>query len=158
MSRKASREGIHIEREVADAVAIDEELDSSLVGSHLFPDPVRRRIPAFIYLALAVLVGFLWEPWSAGIPAGLGLWHLTSSWRLRIDERQAMTTAATAVDFPIGHASAAVTFHGLRARPRWSVVLYAASEPPDRRALVIVDAVVGEVVGEAYVEQIPAPG
>jgi hypothetical protein len=35
------------------------------------------------------------------------------------------------------------------------MVLYSASEPPDRRALVVVDAVDGEVVEDVYVEDIP---
>jgi hypothetical protein len=73
-----------------------------------------------------------------------------------VDENQAMTVAGAAVDFPIGHASAAVRFHGWRSRPRWSVVLYSASEPPDQRALVVVDAVSGDVVEEPYVEDVEA--
>jgi hypothetical protein len=35
------------------------------------------------------------------------------------------------------------------------VVLYSANEPPDRRALVVVDAVTGEVAEEPYVEDVP---
>jgi hypothetical protein len=34
------------------------------------------------------------------------------------------------------------------------VVLYSAEEPPDRRALVVVDAVSGEVADEPYVEDV----
>jgi hypothetical protein len=36
------------------------------------------------------------------------------------------------------------------------VVLYSASEPPDQRALVVVDAVSGDVVEEPYIEDIEA--
>jgi hypothetical protein len=53
----------------------------------------------------------------------------------------------------VGHASAAVRFAGWRSRPRWAVVLYSASDPPDERALVVVDAVAGDVV-ETYREAI----
>jgi hypothetical protein len=35
------------------------------------------------------------------------------------------------------------------------MILYSASEPPDRRALVVIDAVDGDVVEEVYVEEIP---
>jgi hypothetical protein len=65
-----------------------------------------------------------------------------------------MTTAAAAIDFPVGHSSASVRFHGWRSRPRWSVLLYSATEPPDQRALVVVDAVSGEIVETPYVESI----
>jgi hypothetical protein len=47
-----------------------------------------------------------------------------------------------------------VTFRGIRSRPQWSVVLYSAEEPPDQRALVVVDAVSGEVADEPYVEDV----
>jgi hypothetical protein len=37
------------------------------------------------------------------------------------------------------------------------VILYSASEPPDQRALVVVDAVSGEVAEEPYVEEVESP-
>jgi hypothetical protein len=73
---------------------------------------------------------------------------------LSIDEHEALTTAAGVVEFPVGHSSATVRFHGWRSRPRWSVMLYAATDPPNQRALVVVDAVTGEVVESPYVEAI----
>jgi hypothetical protein len=85
---------------------------------------------------------------------GLAAWNFASAWPLAIDEARALSIAAAAVGFPVGHASAAVTFRGIRSRPRWSVVLYSASEPPDQRALVIVDAVSGEIAEEPYVEPV----
>ena len=152
--RRVTREGIHIARDVADSVAIEEELDSNLVGPYQFPDPQRRRVPALVYAVLAVVVAIVIDPVPALLPAALAIWHLFSAWRLRLEPEDALTAAAAAVPFSVGHASAAVTFHGLRARPRWSVILYSAAEPPDRRALVVVDAVTGDTVGEAYVEDI----
>jgi hypothetical protein len=152
--RRVSREGIHIDRAVADAVAIEEELDANLVGPYRFPDPARRRIGAAIYAALAVLVALMIDPWPALIPLALAAWHLAAAWPLRVDQEEALARAAPAVDFPIGHASAAVTFHGLRARPRWSVILYSAAEPPDQRALVTIDAVTGTLVGDPYTENL----
>lgn len=152
--RRVTREGIHIDRQVADAVAIEEELDSNVVGPYRFPDPRRRRTPVVVYAVLAVLVAVVIHPVPAILPAALALWHLVSAWPLAVGQGEALSRAAAAVEFGIGHASAAVTFHGIRARPRWSVILYSAATPPDRRALVTVDGVEGELVGEPYVESL----
>lgn len=157
--RRVDREGIHIERDLADDVAIEEELDANVVGEYRFPSPDRRQIAAWVFLAAAV-VSIVTIDGGWAVAAGfalLAIWHFLSSWPLQVDERQAMTAAAVAVDFPIGHVSAAVRFHGWRSRPRWSVLLYSAAEPPDRRALVLVDAVDGEVVESPYVEAIEQP-
>jgi hypothetical protein len=157
VSRRVDREGIHIERDLADSVAIEEELDSNVVGPYRFPSPTRRRIAGWVFVVGAVLTVVLLD--DGWIPAlgfvALALWQFAASWPLNIDEHQALTIAGSAVDFPVGHASAAVTFRGLRSVPRWSVVLYSAAEPPDRRALVVVDAVTGDVAEEPYVEDVP---
>lgn len=152
--RRVTREGIHIDREVAEAVAIEEELDSSVVGPYRFPSPTRRRVSAVVYLVAAVLVAVIIEPLPALALVALATWHWWSSWPLRVEQEHAMEKAGASVDFGVGHASAAITFHGVRARPRWSVILYSAAEPPDRRALVAVDAVTGEVVGDPYSEDL----
>lgn len=156
--RRIDREGIHIERDLADQVAIEEELDANIEGAYRFPAPSRRRIAGWIYVVAGVVAGFTIEGgWVVGLGfAALAAWQFLSSWPLEVDERDAMTTAATAVDFPIGHSSASVRFHGWRSRPRWSVILYAATEPPDQRALVVVDAVTGDIVETPYVESIAA--
>ncbi|MEE8489283.1 MAG: hypothetical protein V3S43_03050, partial [Acidimicrobiia bacterium] len=52
---KVDREGIHIERELADSVEIEEELDASVIGPYSFPDPGRRRIAGWV-LGVAGLV------------------------------------------------------------------------------------------------------
>lgn len=152
--RRVDRQGIFIDREVAEAVAIEEELDSSVVGPYRFPDPRRRRIAGVIYLVTAGAVAVVahWAP--AAAIALLGAWHLASAWPLALDQEGALARAAPEVAFPVGHASAAVTFHGWRSRPRWAVILYSATSPPDRRALVTVDAVSGEVIGPPYVEDL----
>lgn len=154
--RRVDREGIHIERDVADRVAIEEELDANVEGEYGFPSPLRRRIAGLIYLIAGVAVSFAFDGgWIVGIGfTSLALWQFLSSWPLVVDESEAMTTAGGAVDFPIGHSSASVRFHGWRSRPRWSVMLYSAAEPPDQRALVVVDAVNGAIVETPYVEEI----
>lgn len=150
------REGIYIERELADEISIEEELDANIEGEYRFPPPTRRRIAGWVYI-VAGIIAALTFPGGWWVAAALGLlaaWHFASSWPLNVDENEAMTTAAGKVPFPIGHASASVRFVGWRSRPQWSVVMYSASEPPDQRALVVVDAVSGNVLAPAYVEDI----
>ena len=153
---RVDREGIHIDRDVADSIAIEEELDANIEGEYTFPEPTRRRISAWVYLAAAAITLFAFEGgWVVSIAfALLAAWHFVSSYELTIDENQAMATAGAAIDFPVGHASASVRFTGWRSRPRWSVVVYSAAEPPDKRALVVVDAVTGEVAETPYVESL----
>ena len=154
---RLDRDGIHIERDLADSLAIEEELDSTVVGPFRFPTPARRRIYGWVYATGAVLTTVLvdggWLP-ALGFVA-LAAWQFASAWPLNIDEHGALEKAAAAVPFPVGHASAAVTFSGMRSRPRWSVVLYSAAEPPDQRGLVVVDAVSGELAEKPYVEAVP---
>jgi hypothetical protein len=156
--RRIDREGIYIERDLAERVAIEEELDSSIEGEFRFPPPSRRGIAGWVYLAAGLASVFVIDGgWVVGIGfAVLAAWQFLSSWPLSIDEHEAMTIAGREVDFPIGHSSASVRFHGWRSRPRWSVVLYSAIEPPDQRALVVIDAVSGDVVETPYVEDIGA--
>ena len=52
-------EGIHIPREVADAEGVPEDLDANVVGPYRFPDPRRRRLASWLYLAGAAVVGVL---------------------------------------------------------------------------------------------------
>ncbi len=154
--RRIDREGIHIERDLADQIAIEEELDANIEAEYRFPSPSRRRIAGWIYVAAGIISLFAFDGgWVASaIFALLAAWQFLSSWPLEVDEHQAMTTAAGAVDFPIGHSSASVRFRGWRSRPRWSVMLYSATEPPDQRALIVVDAVDGNIVETPYVDQI----
>jgi hypothetical protein len=154
--RKVDRSGIHIEKDLAESLAIEEELDSNLVGPYRFPSPTRRRIAGWVFIVSAVVTMVVidggWLP-AIGL-AALAAWNFASAWPLAVDEDRALSIAGAAIGFPVGHASAAVTFQGLRSRPRWSVVLYSAEEPPDQRALVVVDAVLGVVAEEPYVEAV----
>jgi hypothetical protein len=85
----------------------------------------------------------------------LAVWQFVSAWPLNVDESEGLAIAGRAVDFPVGHASAAVTFKGIRSRPRWAVIVYSGTEPPDRRGLVVVDAVDGAIAEDVYIETIP---
>ena len=158
-------DGIRIPEEVARAEGVPEDLDSGVLGPYRFPSPLRRRRAAFVYVAGAVLG-------ALGALAGLasGLWlisggflvvaflHDRAAWPLGIEQEEALHAAAVRVPFAVGHASAALGFVGLRSRPVWNVILYSAAEPPDRRALVRLDATTGAQLDSTYVEEVDPPG
>lgn len=138
------------------------------VGPYRFPDNSRRRIPGTMYVLIALGCLVLWilrqdqDPvfvnrgmLVAAVLLGLaGLFSITSGWRLRIDEKEALLRATQQVGFPVGHASAQQVWRGLRARPTWRVLCYSAEDPPRRRAFVLVDAVDGRTI-EHLVEDNP---
>lgn len=158
------REGIQISAEVASAEQVPDELNADIVGDYVFPDPKNRAIAGKLYLiGAAILI-------AAGFGLGRGLWvvaaalvalaayHFATAWDLETTDLQALSAAAAAVDFPVGHASAAIRFQGPRARPVWNVIMYDAEEPPAVRALVVLDATDTKVIGEPYVEAVPPAG
>lgn len=140
-------------------VTPDGEDPEGYMGPYRFPDPSRRRISGVILIAVALGLGVgtiavpgLWV--GAVIVALLGVWFLLSAWPLKIQQEWALAEAVGSVDFRVGHASAAITFHGLRSRPRWSVILYDDTEPPEQRALVTIDALGGTQPDPVYVEEL----
>ncbi len=160
--------------DVEDLPSADEARDevepdaTGLVGPYLFPNNSRRRIPGALYLVMAALALLGWsvtrdaEPvlvnagWLIGA-AGLaliGAYSIVSGWRVAHDERDALVAATRAVGFPVGHASAQMSWRGLLSRPTWRILLYSSESPPRRRGLVLVDGVRGEVL-EWFVEDNP---
>jgi hypothetical protein len=160
----------------AAAAAADDDLRDALpddlnaaeyAGPYEFPDNSRRRKPGYLYLGFAALClvlwltkrdsspivnnGFLWATIVLGV---FGLFSISSGWRMRVDEKQALVAAQGAVGFPVGHASAQQVWRGLRSRPTWRVLIYSAEDPPRRRGLVLVDAVDGRVM-EHLVQENP---
>jgi hypothetical protein len=132
---------------------------SEFGGAYRFPDNSRRRIPGAIYLCLAAicLLLYLLEDdgsvlvntgfaWAAVILGAAGIFSITSGWRMHVDEKQALVAAQQAIAFPVGHASAQQVWHGVRSRPTWRVLCYSAEDPPQKRGLVLVDAVDGRVL------------
>lgn len=141
--------------------SLPEDLDASeYIGPYRFPDNSRRRRPAYLYFAIAAVCLLLWlvrrghHPvlvnggmmWAAVLLGAVGVFSLTSSWRMHVDEKQALVATQGAVGFPVGHASAQQVWRGLRSRPTWRVLAYSAENPPRQRALVLVDAIDGSVV------------
>jgi hypothetical protein len=147
---------------------LPDDLDAAgYVGPYQFPDNSRRRIPAVIYAVIAAICVLVWVTgndsspivndgwlWAAGLLAVVAVISFTSSWRMHVDEKDALVKAQQAVGFPVGHASAQQVWRGLRSRPTWRVLCYSVEEPPTRRGLVLVDAVDGAVV-ERLVEDNP---
>ena len=131
-----------------------EDLDSAPRKPYAVPSTRRRRIAGWIHLSGAAVLAALVVAGSsprllaaAGLLGLLGAWSLASAWEMSVGDRAALEAAGREVTFPVGHASAAVSFDGWRARPVWNVLLFDAAEPPRRRALVRVSAVDGSVVG-----------
>lgn len=141
--------------------ALPDDLNASeFVGPYLFPDNSRRRIPGAIYLFLAAGCLVLWLSTRNSRPVavnrgmlaaaillgGFGIISLTSGWRMKVDEKQALVAATAAVGFAVGHASAQQVWRGLRSRPTWRVLCYSSENPPRQRGLVLVDAIDGSVL------------
>ncbi|MBN2623170.1 MAG: hypothetical protein JXA83_07380 [Acidimicrobiales bacterium] len=153
-----------------DADVVDElpeDLDAAgFVGPYLFPNNNRRRVPGYLYLAIAAACVAVWalvdgSPYVNGgfllaavLLAVVGAYHLVSGWNLDVDEQDALVAATRAVGFPVGHASAQMGWRGLLSRPTWRILLYSAENPPLHRGLVLVDGVDGDII-EHFVEDNP---
>ena len=148
---------------------LPEDLDArAFVGPYKFPDNSRRRIPGYSYLAIGAAMLVTWAIVNSGdavlvnkgaffgglLLVGVGAFSISSGWRMKVDEKIALRNATQAVGFAVGHASAQQVWRGLRSRPTWRVLCYSGEQPPQQRALVLVDAINGEVV-ECLVESNP---
>jgi hypothetical protein len=139
---------------------------AGFVGAYQFPDNSRRRWPGVIYIVLAAIAIAAYlvaddspivnRGWLVGgvVLALVGVFSISSGWRMHVDEKEALVAAQGALGFAVGHASAQQVWRGLRSRPTWRVLCYSAEEPPRTRGLVLVDAVDGRVV-EHLVEDNP---
>ena len=152
--------------EIRDQLPSDLDV-SAFVGPYQFPDNSRRRIPGYLYLGISAVSLLIWliSDQSSGLVnygflvfavalAAFAVFVLGSSWKMTVNERDALVHASRAVDFAVGHASAQQVWRGVRSRPTWRVFCYSAQEPPTHRGLVLVDAVDGEIV-ECLVELNP---
>ena len=131
---------------------------SAFVGPYQFPDNSRRRWPGVLYLVIAALCVIVYIAFdgsavvndgllvAAAVLAAVGVFSITSGWRMHVDETEALVAAQQALGFPVGHASAQQVWRGLRSRPTWRVLCYSADEPPSERGLVLVDAIDGRVI------------
>ena len=146
---------------------LPEDLDAAgYVGPYTFPNNNRRRISGVIYLATAAACLALYAVRGSAVLvdrgflvgglvlAAVGLYHLFSGMTLRVRETDALVAATRQVGFPVGHASAQLSWRGLISRPTWRILLYSADDPPSKRGLVLVDGVTG-LVGDYLVEDNP---
>lgn len=146
---------------------LPEDLDvTGLVGPYTFPNINRRRVPGAMYLAVAAGCALLWVTHRgddhvlvnggflavALFLAAVGAYHLVAGWNLDVTDTDALVAAVKRVGFPVGHASAQLGWRGLLSRPTWRILLYSAEDPPDRRGLVLVDGVDGDIVGQIVEE------
>jgi len=154
------------DEDVTDVLPDDLDI-SGFVGPYVFPNNNRRRIPGYLYLGLAAACVVLWVVgrgddgivnegllWAAAALIAAGAFCLVSGVDLEVDEQDALVSATRTVGFPVGHASAQMGWRGLRSRPTWRILCYSAENPPEKRALVLVDGVDGEVV-DHFVEDNP---
>lgn len=145
--------------EIRDELPADLDV-SAFVGPNQFPDNSRRRIPAALYLVTAVVcvvIRIVFSSSTSGLVNNgmvmaaiifgvFGIYGMTSSWSINVDEKQALVLASRATNFAVGHASAQQVWLGLRSRPTWRVFCYSTEEPPQQRGLVLVDAIDGEIM------------
>lgn len=141
---------------------------TAFVGPYKFPDNSRRKIPAWMYLGISATCLILWVTqhmnknglvsdgflWAAILLGLFGLYSLSSSWRMTVDEKLALIYATRAVNFAVGHASAQQVWRGFRSRPTWRVFCYSEQEPPLQRGLVLIDAIDARIV-ECLIEDNP---
>jgi hypothetical protein len=142
---------------------LPEDLNAAgYVGPYVFPNNNRRRIPAYLYLVLAAGCVAVWAIGDQGdgvfvnhgflgaaaVLVVFGVYHLLSGFDLDVDERDALVAASREVGFAVGHASAQLSWRGLRSRPTWRILLYSSEEPPKTRGLVLVDGVDGAIVAQ----------
>ena len=140
------------------------------IGAYVVPNNARRRIPGLLYLlvgavSMAVALIFTGDVTfvNHGFLAGgvvvllFGLYHLQSSWHLATNEKQALMAAVRSVGFPVGHASAQLSWRGLRSCPTWRILLYSdgpEQASPKKRGLVLVDGITCDIV-QSFVEDNP---
>ena len=138
---------------LGDSLPHDLDLAAAQLSPYSFPDVKRRNIAARLYLLLAAAsAAFGVNSGNTGlitgaiIVAAVAGYHVACAWPLQIDQTEALATASRQVGFAAGHASAQVTWRGLRSRPMWRVIVYSIEEPPLHRGIVELDAVDGHVV------------
>ncbi len=151
---------------VGDELPADLQPDLVDPEDYVFPNNNRRRVPGYLYLAIAALLVAMYLAFgdgayvnrglllAAGILVAVGAYSILSGWNLDVDERDALVAAVGEVGFPVGHASAQMGWRGLLSRPTWRVLLYSADEPPTKRGFVLVDGVDGAII-DSFVEDNP---
>jgi len=146
--------------QVTDDQVTDElpaDLDLAQAGPITFPNNDRRRIPATMYGVLGL--GCIWLGMASddsvfvnrgvtiagAVLVALAVYGFVAGRGMNIDEGEALVAANQAMGFAVGHASAQLSWRGVLSRPVWRLLVYSSEEPPERRGMVIVDAVDGTI-------------
>ncbi len=152
--------------EYVDELPSDLQPELAALEDYIFPNNNRRRIPGYLYIAMAAVLVVVVMVYgdsvfvnnglilAAVILAVFGSYSIIAGWNLEVDERDALVSAIGEVGFPVGHAGAQLGWRGFWSRPTWRILLYSADEPPTKRGLVLVDGVDGEVL-DGFVEDNP---
>lgn len=147
---------------------LPEDLDTELApNEYTLPNNNRRRIPASIYLFVAIGCIVVWALDDGSSPlvnngllvagvllAAFAAFGFLAGRTLQIDETEALVLATAKIGFPVGHASAQMVWRGWLSRPVWRLLLFSSENPPLQRGLVLVDGIDGAVV-EWFAEQNP---
>lgn len=144
---------------------LPDDLDATYVGPYLFPNNSRRRIPAVLYMVIgAISIALALGVDSPLVNSGMliagiglvvfGLYGLVAGYDTAIEETEALSTAVATVGFPVGYASAQMSWQGWLSRPSWRILVYSYEAQPLKRGLVLVDGVDGRVL-EHFVEDNP---
>lgn len=159
-------DGGTVEGETFDELPDDLQPDMVDPEDYVFPNNNRRRVPGYLYLAIALILAVLYLVagdsvfvnrgllGAAAVLAVVGVYSILSGLNLDIDERDALVASVAEVGFPVGHASAQMGWRGLLSRPTWRVLLYSAEDPPTKRGFVLVDGVDGSVI-DSFTEANP---
>lgn len=137
---------------------LPDDLDvTKYVGPYQFPTPRKRRIAAygiFFISSLTLFSGYNSEN-NTLIGAGLfsiaiGIVFFATAWPLKVNDKEALITAAKQAPFSVGHASAQLSFNGWFSKPTWRVVVFSSDEPPTQRGLIEINAVNSEIVSTYF--------
>lgn len=137
---------------------LPDDLDiTGLVGPYEFPNNSKRKIASILYLAVGAICIWLGIAIDSAlvndglvvVGAGLiafAIYSFVVAVDTVVEETDALVIAAEHLGFTPGHAAAQMSWYGWRSRPQWRILVYSDEEPqPLQRALVIVDAVTGDV-------------
>lgn len=138
--------------------SLPDDLDvTKYVGPYQFPTPRRRKTAAFSIVIIS-LVSILIGLYSSNLALAIGgialiligVFFFICGWPLNVNDLEALTAAAEQSPFPVGHASAQLSFFGWLSKPVWRVVIFSSDEPPTQRGLVEINAVTKEIASTYF--------
>ena len=65
-SSRVDRDGIHIDRRLANEIAIEEDLNSNVFGEYRFPSSDRRRLAGWVFVVFGLVALIAIDGWLAG--------------------------------------------------------------------------------------------